>query len=296
MFAAFLTTILFSLSVIFASRTVKLIGSTRANLSRIVLATLFLAVWAHGFGAGLHGPAIGWFFLSGCVGFGLGDLALFASLSRIGPRLAILLTQCLAAPLAAVAEWIWLGTTLTAAEIWCAVVILGGVALALAPDRGTEVGRREFWFGVAAGVGSALGQGLGAVISRKANGVAALASFPIDGLSAAYQRIIGGLLVTAIAFLFLRKQTGDSPEPRWREAAPWTVANSLAGPALGVGCFQWALATTPSGLVLPIVATSPVVTILLARFIDGTRPTRRALIGGVIAVAGAVALKLAQVQ
>src|SRR6188768_2344306 len=107
MFAAFLTTIFFSLSVIFASRTVKLIGSTRANLSRIVLATLFLAVWAHGFGAGLHGPAIGWFFLSGCVGFGLGDLALFASLSRIGPRLAILLTQCLAAPLAAVAEWIW---------------------------------------------------------------------------------------------------------------------------------------------------------------------------------------------
>jgi drug/metabolite transporter (DMT)-like permease len=294
MFAAFLTTILFSLSVIFASRTVKLIGSTRANLSRIVLATVFLAVWAHDFGAGLRGPSLGWFFLSGCVGFGLGDLALFASLSRIGPRLAILLTQCLAAPLAAVAEWIWLGTTLTLAEVWCAVVILGGVALALAPDRGAEVGRREFWIGVVAGVGSALGQGLGAVISRKANGVAALASFPIDGLTAAYQRIIGGLLVTAIAFLFLRKQAGDLPEPRWRDAAPWTVANALAGPALGVGCFQWALATTPSGLVLPIVATSPVVTILLARFIDGTRPTRRALIGGLIAVAGAVALKLAQ--
>jgi drug/metabolite transporter (DMT)-like permease len=294
MFAAFLTTILFSLSVIFASRTVKLIGSTRANLSRIVLATIFLAVWAHAFGAGLRGPALGWFFLSGCVGFGLGDLALFASLSRIGPRLAILLTQCLAAPLAAVAEWIWLDTTLTLAEIWCAVLILGGVALALAPDRGAQVARREFWIGVVAGIGSALGQGFGAVLSRKANGVATLASFPIDGLSAAYQRIIGGLLVTAAAFLLLRKQNGDSPEPRWREAVPWTVANSLAGPALGVGCFQWALATTPSGLVLPIVATSPVMTILLARLIDGTRPTRRALVGGVIAVAGAVALKLAQ--
>src|ERR1041385_8316734 len=113
MFAAFLTTILFSLSVIFASRTVKLIGGTRANLSRVVLATMFLAIWAHAFGAGLGGSALRWFFLSGCVGFGLGDLALFASLSRIGPRLAILLTQCLAAPLAALAEWMWLGTTLT---------------------------------------------------------------------------------------------------------------------------------------------------------------------------------------
>ena len=44
---------------------------------------------------------------------------------------------------------------------------------------------------------------------------------------------------------------------------------------------------------LPIVATSPVVTIILAWFIDGTRPTRRAVTGGIIAVAGAVALKLA---
>ena len=290
MFAAFLTTILFSLSVIFASRSAKLLGGTRANLSRIVLATGFLALWAHGFGAGVRGPAFWWFFFGGCVGFGLGDMALFAALPRIGPRLAILITQCLAAPLAAIVEWAWLGTTLTAAELWCAVVILAGVAVALAPDRGAKIPRSVFWIGVLAGVGSAMGQGMGAVISRKANAVAERAHFPIDGGSAAYQRIIGGLLVTLIAFIFLRRQKTDTA-PQWRAAAPWTVANALAGPAIGVGCFQWALATTPSGVVLPIVATSPVVTIILAWFIDGTRPTRRAVAGGLIAVVGAVVLK-----
>ncbi len=293
MFASFLTTILFSLSVIFAARSAKLLGGTRANLSRILLATIFLAAWAHGFGAGFHGPARGWFFFGGCVGFGLGDMALFAALPRIGPRLAILITQCLAAPFAAVVEWAWLGTTLSLVEIWCALVILVGVAVALAPDRGAKIERRVFWIGVLAGVGSALGQGMGAVISRKANEVATLAHFPIDGGSAAYQRIIGGLLVTVIAFAFLRKQK-TAAAPQWRAAAPWTVANALAGPALGVGCFQWALATTRSGVVLPIVATSPVVTIILAWFIEGTRPTRRAVAGGLIAVAGAIALKLAQ--
>ncbi len=292
MFASFLTTILFSLSVIFASRSARLLGGTRANLSRIAIATAFLAVWAHGFGAGLRGPAMPWFFFGGCVGFGLGDMALFAALPRIGPRLAILITQCLAAPLAAIVEWAWLGTTLTTAELWCAVVILAGVAVALAPDRGVKIERRVFWIGVLAGVGSAMGQGLGAVISRKAIEVAALAHFPIDGGSAAYQRITGGLLVTLIAFFFLRMQKPATP-PQWRAAAPWTLANSLAGPALGVGCFQWALSTTPSGVVLPIVATSPVVTIILAWFIDGTRPTRRAVTGGLIAVAGAVALRFA---
>ncbi len=295
MFASFLTTILFSLSVIFASRSAKLLGGTRANLSRIAIATAFLAVWAHGFGAGLRGPAMPWFFFGGCVGFGLGDMALFAALPRIGPRLAILITQCLAAPLAAVVEWAWLGTTLTAGELWCAVVILAGVAVALAPDRGVKIERRVFWIGVLAGVGSAMGQGLGAVISRKAIEVAALAHFPIDGGSAAYQRITGGLLVTIVAFLFLRMQT-TATLPQWRAAVPWTLANALAGPAIGVGCFQWALSTTPSGVVLPIVATSPVVTIILAWFIDGTRPTRRAVAGGIIAVAGAVALKLAHVS
>ena len=72
------------------------------------------------------------------------------------------------------------------------------------------------------------------------------------------------------------------------------MANALAGPTIGVGCYQWALRTTPSGIVLPIVATSPLVTIVLSFFIDGLRPTRRAVLGGLVAVGGAVALKLVQ--
>ena len=142
MFASFLTTILFSLSVIFASRSARLLGGTRANLSRILLATGFLAIWAHSRGVGLQGPSLKWFFFGGCVGFGLGDMALFAALPRLGPRLAILITQCLAAPLAAIVEWAWLGTALTFAELWCAIVILAGVAVALAPDRGAKIERR----------------------------------------------------------------------------------------------------------------------------------------------------------
>ena len=62
-----------------------------------------------------------------------------------------------------------------------------------------------------------------------------------------------------------------------------------------MSCYQWALKTTPSGIVLPIIATLPrFVTIALSFFLDGLRPTRRAVSGGVIAVAGAVALKCMQ--
>jgi drug/metabolite transporter (DMT)-like permease len=304
MFAALLTTIFFSLSVIFAARSSRILGGPVANLGRICLAAVLLAVWAHGFGEGLRGASLPWFFLSGVIGFGLGDMSLFGALPRIGPRLAILLTQCLAAPVAALVEWLWLGTTLRPVDLACAGLILVGVAIALAPDHGSNVDRRTFWIGVLFGVGSALGQAFGAVLSRKANDVASLSGLPIDGGTAAYQRIVGGVLMTVLAFAFT-KAIARAPSPAgarsparipngWRVAWPAVVANALFGPTLGVGCYQWALKSTPSGIVLPIVATSPLITIALSFFLDGLRPTRRAVSGGLIAVAGAVALKCLQ--
>jgi drug/metabolite transporter (DMT)-like permease len=294
MLAALLTTLFFSLSVIFAARSARILGGATANLARLTLAALLLAVWAHGFGGGLGGAGLPWFFLSGVIGFGLGDAALFGALQRVGPRLAILLTQCLAAPIAAVAEWGWLGTRLQGSEILCSVVILGGVALALAPDRGFEADRGTFWAGILCGVASAAGQALGAVVSRKANAVAELSGTLVDGGTAAYQRILAGMLVTALAFVLIkpmRPKPGEAGAARWRKAWPLVVLNALSGPAIGVACYQWALRTTASGIVLPIVATSPLVTMLLAWAIDGEKPGRRAVLGGVIAVFGAAGLQ-----
>ncbi len=295
MLPSFLTTIFFSLSVIFAARSSRVLGGPAANLGRICIAIVLLAIWSRGFGQGLRGASFPWFFLSGIVGFGLGDIALFGALTRIGPRLSILITQCLAAPIAAFVEWLWLGTTLSTVDLICAAVILAGVAIALAPDHGMEVDRRTFWIGALFGLGSAIGQGGGAVLSRKASEIAILNHFPIDGGTAAYQRITGGLLMTALAYVLFRRSARPdndfTPAERWRLAWPMVLGNALAGPAIGVGCFQWALSTTPSGIVLPIVATSPLVTIVLTFFIDGLRPTRRAVLGGLLAVVGAAALK-----
>lgn len=298
MLAAFLTTIFFSLSVIFAARSARLLGGMPANFARMLLALCFLALWAHAAGQGTEGPALGWFLLSGCVGFGLGDIALFLAITRIGPRLTILLAQCLAAPFGAIAERVWLGTRLAPAEIACALVILAGVALAVAPRKAPE--RVEgLWVGVLFGVLAGLGQALGAVTSRKAYAVAEEAAFSMDGGTAAYQRMLGGIVVTGgfyVALSVWRRWRPAEKIPaagRWRAAWPWVALNAIAGPAIGVGCYQWALSSTPSGIVLPIVAATPVVTMPLAFLIDGDRPSRRAVIGGLLAVGGAVALALA---
>jgi drug/metabolite transporter (DMT)-like permease len=57
------------------------------------------------------------------------------------------------------------------------------------------------------------------------------------------------------------------------------LGNALAGPFVGVSCFQWALATTPTAIVLPVVATTPLVVIPFARFAEGDQLARDRWLG-----------------
>ena len=334
MIPAILTSVLFAMSAVSAGRSTRLLGAGPANLCRLTLATGFLALWAHTFGYGLTGVGLPWLFVSGVIGFGLGDLALYGAYYRLGPRLGVLLCLCLAAPLGAMIEWAWLGTRLTLYQILWGATILVGVFAALAPDTRTAIGARAWGIGILLGAIAAFGQGSGAVLTRKAFDVARQAGQHIDGGTAAYQRILGGLLLTVIVLLLNHWRTsrvegvglpnakpcvGDPVPPSnrgqddrdtgmpaergrdtrdttsatdrpWRRAWPWVVANALAGPALGVACYQWALAIAPTGIVLAIVATTPLVVIPFTVVLDGERPTARSLVGGAVAVLGAAAL------
>ena len=81
---------------------------------------------------------------------------------------------------------------------------------------------------------------------------------------------------------------------KWRLAWPSVAFNAIAGQVFGVTCFQWALKTTPTGLVLAIVATTPLVVIPFACAVEGEKIEARAVAGGLMAVAGAILLVLAR--
>ncbi len=304
MLASFLTTIFFSISAICANRSARLIGGTEANFWRLACALCFLGFWAFSFGQGLSGAALPVFLLSGVIGIGIGDLAFFQALPRLGARLTILLTRCSIAPIAATIEWLWLGTALTPRQIFCGLVILTGVGISLAPGRHLKLSRRDILPGVLFCLLSALGDGTGAVLSRKAYAVAAAHRERIDGGTAAFQRVVGGLAIAGLCLLTLKWRSARvssgaanpnpvlSPGEKWRRVWPWIVANSLAGQTLGVSCYQWAFETTPTGIVLPIVATTPLIAVPFTMMIDGERPAARSLVGDAIAVAGVIGLTL----
>jgi drug/metabolite transporter (DMT)-like permease len=305
-FAAFLTMILFSVSAICGHRSARLIGGTEANFWRITFATFFLAIWAYGFGTGLSGPAFPVFLLSGVVGIGLGDVAYFQALPRLGPRLSLLLVQCLTAPFAALMEWLWLSTTLTAPQIFFGLMILAGVGLALTPGEHLKLTRRQLTVGTLAAVLAAAGGAAGAVLSRKAYAIVQANGEHIDGITAGFQRVLGGLFLAGVFLLIVKRRALRPQNPaapgtvmevsakKWRGVWFWILLNSLAGQTFGVSCMLWALETTPTGVVLPIIAMSPIAVIPLAWMVDGERPTVHSLVGGVIAVGGVVGLTMSR--
>jgi drug/metabolite transporter (DMT)-like permease len=300
MLAALLTTVLWAISAVCGSRSARLVGGAEANFWRLVFATALLAVWAHSFGQGLGGVSFPLFLFSGIVGVGA-DFFLFQSYPLLGARLTILIIQCGAALTGAAIERLWQGTRLTGWQIAAGGAILAGVALALAPGKHLTATPRTLRLGIAFSVLAALGNGWGAVLSRRAFAVAGAAGQNIDGPTAAYQRLIGGLIVAGLCLLAVAWRRALAPPPaappagpsraeQWRRAWPWVLVTGFVGQTLGVSCYQWALKTTPTGMVLAITSTAPLVVIPFSSIMEGETMTRRSVCGGILAVLGVIVL------
>ncbi len=298
MTAAILATILFSLSAVSGKRLSHHLSGVQINFWRFLLSAFLLGAYAHMFGPGLGGGALSVYFISGIVGFGVGDYALFRSFPILGSRLAMVMTQCLAAPIAAAIEWLWLGNVLSIGQVLAGTAILAGVGLALAPSETSHVDKRHWKAGILWGLMSAFGQGFGAVLSRKA-GLLVVEGVTVDGLTAAYQRVLGGLTMMAILLLLrnIKLRNGGSIQteiPLRRASVRFVIVlivlNALCGPTLGVGAYQWALNVDnlPAGIVLSVIALSPLVIIPLSMRFEGEKPSFRSVIGSVIAVAGVI--------
>ncbi len=304
MIFVFIPIVLWALGSICTSRCACQIGVTKANSLRLTLATLVLGAGVLLTG-GIRGSieVWGWLLLSGVVGLGLGDLCMMLGYRAVGPRITVLLLLCLAVPIAGVTEWIWLGTALSGRQILLAGGILAGVGLVVAP--GAKVpgnSRRAKFSGFVYGVLAAVGQGLGTTISRVAYQVAKDNTVQIDGISAAWQRMIGGLACALLIQCVFHVRAGKPPIERAADflvsnkPAPsgnawfWIVTSALLGPIIGLSIYQWVLLTHPGALVQAMVSMTPVVVIPFAWVIDGDKPDWRGIVGGMLACTCAVLL------
>lgn len=301
MIPAVITTLLFALSAICGQRIAMKMGSLRANYWRLLIASCLLgAIVLIFWPDSLQRTTFFWLFFSGAVGFGLGDIALFYAFERIGTRLTILMNLCLAPIFAAVVEFLWLGNGLLSHQWLAVAVIILGVGLSIQPTlTGSNTRRRgRFVPGLIAGIIAGFGQGCGAVISRRSQVAEELAGLHINGISEAFQRVLAGFVVVAILFAIRRPShpptniLDQASRISPRRLPLWLLGSALFGPVIGVSCFQWALHSMESALVLSVVSTAPILLIPMTWYLDGERPPIKTLIGAVIAVQGVIYLQL----
>jgi drug/metabolite transporter (DMT)-like permease len=183
-----------------------------------------------------------------------------------------------------------------------ALLIVSGVIMAIRPggkSRQLRAHRGKFGVGVLAAITAGFGQGTGAVISRKAESVATELGIASSGISAAFQRVFAGLIFALIIVALIRLLGSKQARAHWgsplqRDLFPWLMGAALFGPVIGVSCFQWALQSLESGIVLSVVALTPIVMMPLARITEGDHPSKLAIAGAVVAVGGVIVLYLSK--
>ncbi|MEI6536706.1 MAG: DMT family transporter [Verrucomicrobiaceae bacterium] len=294
MLPSILTALFFAASGICGRRTAVMFGALRANALRLMLAavTLGLVVLWIG-GVDFSTRAVHRLLVSGVVGFGLGDVGLFLAYPRLGSRLTLLINLCSAPLFGAVADGWLTGAQVSIAQGVAGLVILLGVSLALGSGlRLSNQSSRGFLSGVVAALVAGIGQGCGAALTRWAKVAANADGLTLMPLQEAFVRVLPGLAFGVVAWLISERWWKPAAGVNLKSGLPWLMGASLFGPVLGVGAFQWALGVAPSVVVLSITATTPVLIMPLAIWIENDRPSRLAVAGAIIAVAGVVLMGL----
>ena len=145
----------FAASAICGQRLTMMMDAMWANLTRLSLAALFLAILTSVFAEGLQlgNAALPWFVLSGAVGFGIGDIGLYLAFARLGARLTLLINLCLAPLFAAAGERLLLGTRIGGTEFIAMLVVLLGVGLSVRACAGRARGHGPGLWGCAQPLG-----------------------------------------------------------------------------------------------------------------------------------------------
>ena len=222
--------------------------------------------------------------VSGMLGIGLGDTAYFMALNQLGARKTLLL-ETLAPPISALLAFVLIGESLSYLA-WCGILLtILGVAWVIS-ERTVDIGRNRptLLLGVAWGLGAAIAQASGAVLSRTV-----LISSSLSPLESSLIRLIGGLAISFLLCLF------PLPEPIIKSATKLEnlslrLWGNLAiaiffGTYLGIWLQQTSLKYAPAGIAQTLLATSPLFVIPMV-VMGGEKVSWRSLGGVLLSIMG----------
>jgi len=295
--AALTTAVCWSFTSVFFAEAGRRIGSFRVNCIRLLLAVLiyaFILYLTTGslFHSSLNFSQVFWLSLSGIIGLVIGDGCGFKSMVMIGPRLMMLL-HATAPIMATVMAWFLLGEQLGLIDLLGIVLTVFGVSWVILerrfkggnhfnlekshPDSGTLLK------GVLLGLGSALGQAAGLVLSK-------YAMFNLGGtvepMPASFVRMVASLIFIWILAGFRGEIKNTLRAFKDRKALAFTGGGAFFGPFLGVWMSLVAVKYIEAGIASTLNSLTPIFIIPVVMIFFKEKISMRAFIGAVIAVLG----------
>ena len=220
--------------------------------------------------------------VSGVLGIAVGDTLFFAALRRIGPGLVAII-DCSYAPQVVLFSVLVLGEQVGPAFVLGALLVVGGVLAATwQPGRRVEAATRN---------GPAIAM---ATLAVTVMAISVVIAKPVldrsDLFEVTFIRLIAGTVSLALFMVFRRDRAQLfsilRPQALWRTLVPAAFLGTYVAMLLWLGGMKYANASISSVL----NQTSVVFTLLLARIMLGEALTRRRLLGGGAALAGAAVI------
>lgn len=299
-----------TVTALFAEAGSKRMGSLPLNVVRMIMSLLMLGalLW---FVTGSPLPlytdydTVMWLTLSGIVGYVLGDFCLMNSYILIGSRFGQLL-MTLSAPSAALAGWLMLGESMSSLAVIGMIVTMFGIGISVmsrgessASDDGHSHKHLSLALnpqGVLFGIGAAVGQGVGLVLSAKglacynlsleAHGVDDVSTAWLIPFAATFIRAVSGFVGFSL-WTVMKHQVSDLRRAICdRRAMFYVLCATIFGPFIGVSLSLMATLYTATGIAQTIMATTPVLIIVPSYFISKQIIRPKEIIGAVIAVIG----------
>ena len=293
-----------TLAALFSEAATKRMGVLNLNVVRMLLSMLFISLlllFFTGTPFPSHTNPQTWFWLglSGLVGYTFGDICLFRSYIIIGSRFGQLF-MTLAPAFTAFFAWVMIGQTLSWYSLLAMMITLFGIGIAVIDKKGTESGHPITMKGVLLGIGAALGQGLGLVMSKigldyfsaDISGTESEDMGFVLPFACNLIRCIAGLICYTCWLLISRSRHEKGSRPSLssmvhdHKAMIALAVTLISGPFLGVGLSLTAVQYTAAGIASTIMATTPVLILFPSHWLFGQRITFRAILGALISCVG----------
>ncbi|MFZ1291568.1 MAG: DMT family transporter [Melioribacteraceae bacterium] len=282
--AALITALLWSGTAIAFSEATKIVGSFVVNITRLLLATVYLIITILIFNLNfqISYEQIYLLGLSGVIGLVFGDGFLFKSYQYIGARLSMLV-MTLSPTIAAFMAYLYLDENLSTWGILGIVITISGVSIVVfkrseQPSDNYKKNNIGYMFAFL----GAIGQAINLIFAKQAFQFGEINSF----VATFYRMVPSIFLMYFIGLIFKSRRTSFSILKEKKEAVKFIIIGSLIGPFLGITFSLIAISNTKVGIAATLMSTVPLLMLPIVRYYYKEKLSMISIIGAVVAVIG----------